>query len=151
MQIQRTLQLRVEQTHEADPASGVTKRLCTEHIGAKEAGGIVNRKAVVRLGGEVHHRRHLFLREQVLDEVLIRDVAPHEPHLACLFERREGRPIAGIGERVEDHNGVVGMTIRPKADEVGTDEPGSAGDEKAHRPNGSGAQRRCQAHAPRRR
>ena len=42
------------------------------------------------------------------------------------------RPVAGVGEHVEGHHGVVGVALDPVADEVRTDESGTAGHEKSH-------------------
>ncbi len=64
---------------------------------------------------------------------LVADVAVHEAD--ALLEVGQAGPVARVGQRVVHHHAIVGMGRHAVADEVGPDEPGSAGDQHGHRTN----------------
>ena len=102
------------------------QHLGAEELGAPEVGGAEDRTVDVRLRGEVHDRRAAPPGRG--NGSRIDDVALVELVLDAL----EVRPVARVGELVEHHD-LVACCDEP-LDEVGADEPGSAGDEDPHRP-----------------
>ena len=79
------------------------------------------------LGREVHDRVVTVHRGR--DGVAVADVALHEGEARVVVDVAQGRQVAGVGERVEDGDLVVGGREHV-ADVVGADEPGPAGDEQ---------------------
>jgi hypothetical protein len=82
----------------------------------------------VGLGGEVDDR--LCARPGLRDRLRVADVALEELDVSAV----KVRPVAGVGELVEDADLVAGRS--EALGEVRTDEPGAAGDEHAHREKG---------------
>ncbi|MNY39799.1 hypothetical protein D3C86_1745020 [compost metagenome] len=78
------------------------------------------------LGGEVHDGVGLG-RERV-DEGRVADVAVDEAEAGVGLKILEARQVAGVGQRVEDDDLVLGMLVQDVAREVGADETGAAGD-----------------------
>ena len=112
------------------------QRLGAEHVRAKEAPGIDDRQAVVRLGREVHDRVELLVAQQSLGQLAVADVSFDEDD--PVFNVLEARSTAGVGEQVEDDEVIVRMPLEPEADEIRADEPGAAGNEHSHRRKPSG-------------
>ena len=69
-------------------------------------------------------------RKRRLGELAVADVALHERD--PILDGRQALAISGVREQVVDDELVVRVALEPVVDEVGADEPGSAGDEEAH-------------------
>ena len=106
----------------------IAECLRAEHVGADETSGVEDRQAVVRLGGEVNDRVESVAREDLLDERLVADVAVDEGDRTALFQRGDGRLVAGIGECVQHDDDIARVALGPETHEVRADETGSAGD-----------------------
>ncbi len=105
----------------------------THHVGLHEGRGAVDRAVDVALGCEVHDRARLVGREQALEGARVGDVAAHEDVARIARERGEVREVARIGELVEVHHRLA-FRGDPVEDEIGADEPGTAGHEDGHCP-----------------
>src|SRR5262249_41976154 len=102
----------------------------------EEAAWVDDGEAVVGLGREVDDRVDLLVAQDALCELAVADVAFDEGE--PLLDVLEAGAVSGVREQVEDDDVVVRVALDPEADEVGADEPGSAGDEDSHRRNLSG-------------
>src|SRR2546423_15624742 len=92
--------------------SGFEQRLGAEDICAEEAARVEDGEAVVRFGGEVDDDVDVLLRENLLDEPEVPDVALHQTHV-------DSGPVAGVAgvcEQVEPDEAVRGMPPQPGAD-----------------------------------
>ena len=88
----------------------------------------------MRLGREVDDDLDVVLAQRRLRELAIADVTLDEDD--PLLDRREALAVPRVREQVVDDDVVVGMPLEPVVHEVRADEPGSAGDEEAHRAEG---------------
>ena len=96
------------------------------HLRAEEAARVEDGEAVVRFGGEVDDDVDLLLREDLLDELEVPDVALHQTHVDSV----QVAGVAGVCEQVEPDDVVRGMPRQPVADEVRADEARSACDKQ---------------------
>ncbi len=80
------------------------------------------------LGRKVDYGGGLIAAEQLIDEGAIVDVAMHEFIAGIAGQRRKVRRIARVSEAIEVHN-RRGFLLKPLQDEVGSDEPGAAGND----------------------
>ena len=104
-----------------------------DHVGLEEPRRIQDGQTVVGFGREIHDDVDVVIGQGRGHTVEVTDVALHEGD-PVLHIGQVG-PVACVGEHVEGHDGVIGMAVDPVADEVGSDEPGTAGHEQSH--NGS--------------
>ena len=82
------------------------------------------------LGGEVDDHVDVVLCKAGRDHVEVADVTLDERD--AILDVVEVRPVPGVGEHVEGDHCVVGVALDPVADEVRTDEAGTAGHEESH-------------------
>ena len=126
----------VEPGDPARPPGRLQEGLGADDVGAEEPARVEDGQAVVRLGREVHDRVDLVLAEGALGPLQVADVAPDEGDpVADVVEVGQ---VAGVGEQVVGHHVVAGVVLGPVTDEVGTDEPGTAGNEESHGANATG-------------
>ena len=110
-------------------AAGVEQHLGTLDVRRHElARAVEDRLLDVRLGRGVDD--HIDALDDLLDVGGIADVALDEREALVPEQVGDVGRVAGIGERVHDHDLVIGGAQQMPA-EVGTDEPGTAGDEHA--------------------
>ena len=98
------------------------------HVRLDELGGAEDRTVDVCLGGEVDDR--LAPGGRLCDRVGVADVADDELDSCAL----EVRGVPGVRQLVEDDD-LVALRREPLC-KVGADEPGPAGNEHLHRPQG---------------
>ena len=79
------------------------------------------------LGGEVYDACYLMLADYAAHLVEIGDVGLHEGIIRLVLDVFQIGEIARIRQFVEVDNVVVGVFVDEEAHDVGTDEPGSAG------------------------
>ena len=111
------------------PPAGVEQHLGALDVGRHElAGAVQDRLLDVRLGRGVDD--HVDARDDLLDVRGIADVALDERQALVAEQVGDVRRVAGVGERVHDHDLVIGRAQQMPA-EVRADEAGAAGDEHA--------------------
>ena len=97
-----------------------------EDVGVDERVGPVDRAVDMAFGGEMHQRADAVVAKQAFDERRVPDVADDE----LGFRPGKAGAVAGIGQRVEHDDCVIGVSGFPMPDKIGPDEAGSAGDEQ---------------------
>ena len=100
----------------------------TDDVGLDEVFRAVDAAVDVRFGGKIDNGAGLVLGEQFGDEVEVADVTLDEGVARVSLERGEVFEVAGVGQRIEVDDGLVGMG-QPVEDEVAADEAGAACDE----------------------
>ena len=121
----------VEPGH-AVAAGRLGQGLGAQHVGPEEPGRVQDGQAVVGLGGEVDDDVDLVLGQGLGHHLEVADVALDEGD--PVLDVGQVGPVAGVGEHVEGHDGVVGVVLHPVPDEVRADETGTAGHEESHDP-----------------
>ena len=109
-------------------AHGFEQAEGADDVGLDEVFRAVDAAVDVRFGGKIDDGAGLVLGEQLGDEVEVADVALDEDVARVALERGEVLEVAGVGQRVEVDDGLVGMG-QPVEDEIAADEAGAAGDE----------------------
>ncbi len=111
----------------ASRADGRPQAACSaDDVGVQERPGVVQGVVVVRLRGVVHHgvrRRH------ERSTAPASAMSPHHQLHPVSREAGERGLIPRVRELVQHRHSVIGVRHH-MVDEVGTDEPGAAGDEK---------------------
>ncbi len=87
----------------------------------------MDRAVHVALGSEMHDGVDSAVAHQASDERTIANIAMVE--LNILNVGKTGA-VSRISQRVEDHYAVIGITLAPVANKVGSDEARAAGDEQ---------------------
>ena len=105
-----------------------------DHVGAEAVGvhevvGADDGAVDVALGREVDHR--VVAGHGLVQRATVGDVALDEPVPRAVVDVAQGGEVSGVGQRVVHGDLVVGVGQDP-AHVVGSDEPGSAGDELLH-------------------
>ena len=119
-----------------ETADAVEAAYIEEHAGAhdvrlEEDARVGDGAVHVALRSEIHHHVGLFLFKQLIDEVPICDISPHEGEAGLLPDGREGLQVPRIGELVQAEDLVVRMG-QLVIDEIAPDKSGSAGDDDLH-------------------
>ncbi len=81
------------------------------------------------LGSEVEH--HVHLRHELVHQLGVADVAPHEAVAGVAFHVPQVGRVAGVGELVQVDHPAAGVTLKQVEDEVAADEAAAAGDQDA--------------------
>ncbi len=97
------------------------------NVGTNERRRVIERVVVVRFRGEVDN--NVRIRHQWVDGVPLGDVALDERDTV---QALNGCAVPGIGQLVEHHDFRVGVALHRRVNEIGSDEPGSAGNEDLH-------------------
>ncbi len=108
-----------------------SRRCVPSTLVAKNRAGSSTARLLCDSAAEVHHQPDAFAGQQLLDRGLVADVTVDEGDAPV--DIGEGAAVAGVGQRVEDDDPVVGSGVEPVPDEVGADEAGAAGDEDGGR------------------
>ena len=97
-------------------------------VGAYESVGAADRAVDMALGGKVHDGVNIMLGQGLADLLAVADIPLDEHQLRLVFQGRQGRPVAGIGQDIVGHQGGPGVLSGPVIDEIGANKAGSAGD-----------------------
>ena len=109
-------------------AHGFEQAEGADDVGLDEVFRAVDAAVDVGFGGKIDHGAGLMLGEQFGDEVEVADVALDEEVARIATQRCEILEVAGVGQRVEVDDGLIGLR-QPVEDEIAADEAGTAGDE----------------------
>jgi hypothetical protein len=116
--------------------TGITGRLeellRAENVGLEKDLGVDDGPAVVRFGSEVNHPIWAVSLEKVARQVIVADVALDKEVATgpgeLFFDITQAVLVPGIGEQVVIDHPVIGVGVKPVADEIRADEPGPTGD-----------------------
>src|SRR5207244_6052923 len=129
-------------------AGGFGSTRLEEHVDADDPGGeerlrLQDRAVHVRFGGEVDHG--VGIRHERIDDGWLGDVALYEAESARLlgigFDRGKVRPIASVGELVEDCDPRAVLTSEHLPYEAAADEARSPGHQEVGAGSGPGSRR----------
>lgn len=123
----------MDEARHAGAARSIKQRVRSLHVGANKIAGVGDAAIHMTLGSKVNHAVHP-LAEQRLDSPRITDVAPVKPVVGVGLDFRQVLEIPRVGQLVKIDDRVVGMRAQNKPNEIGTNESGTAGDQKLHCP-----------------
>jgi hypothetical protein len=105
-----------------------------DHVGLDELAGAVDGAVDMAFGCEVQDGPGLVRGQRLAHGIAVADVGVDQDGPAAFQVLGDGGRVAGIGELVEDHDGLVGQAqpscaLEPVVNEVTADEAGCACDE----------------------
>ena len=111
---------------------GLQQLLRPHDIGLEKGRGIDNGQAIVRFRGKVDHVVGAVDFEKMSGQIGILNIAADKGVAVTVvfFHILQASQVAGVGEQVVVDNAVAGIGRQPIANEIGTDETGTAGDEQ---------------------
>lgn len=107
------------------PTSGLEEGGRSADIGGDEVGGIGDRPIDMGLGSEMQNARDRMLCDQILDQLLVADIALDEVAAGILLGQGQVGPIARVGQLIEDDQAFQIGLFEQVAGEAGADEAGS--------------------------
>jgi hypothetical protein len=117
---------------------GLEQRIGADNIGIDKRARSLDRAVDVAFGGKVHDPVGRKFGEMPLQGGRVANVGAHPLVARMVGQVVERAEASGIGEYIEIEDGVA-LVAHEEADEIGSDEAGTAGDEYFHKQARGGA------------
>ena len=110
------------------PASSLQQAESAHDIRAGEGEGVLDRAVHMALGGKVNNAVDIVLLHDGAHALEVADVGLHEGVVRLVLDVLKVSEVAGISERIEVDDFVLGVLVDKKSDDMRTDEAGSSCD-----------------------
>lgn len=106
-------------------AGGLQQAEGTHHIGAGEGKRVFDGAIHVALCGQVDDAIDIVLLHDGAHAVEVADIGLHEGVVRLVLDILQVGEVAGVGERIEIDDAILGVLVDEEADDVGADEAGT--------------------------